>query len=129
MRCSSMGTMFTSINAISGCARRRLDQASPSSDKCMEILCTASPYLTRYPILSYAILMTASPYLKRQLPGDMTGESGSTRTFTDASGVFVLNVPNREANPTAATFTPTYYGAYFRDTEGNKICVACHSPS
>ncbi len=21
-----------------------------------------------------------------------------------------------------------YYGAYFRDTEGNKICVACHTP-
>ena len=21
-----------------------------------------------------------------------------------------------------------YYGAYFRDTEGNKICVACHAP-
>jgi catechol 2,3-dioxygenase-like lactoylglutathione lyase family enzyme len=21
-----------------------------------------------------------------------------------------------------------YYGAYFRDTEGNKICVACHLP-
>jgi len=20
-----------------------------------------------------------------------------------------------------------YYGAYFKDTEGNKICVACHS--
>lgn len=20
----------------------------------------------------------------------------------------------------------TYYGAYFRDTEGNKLCVACH---
>jgi lactoylglutathione lyase len=20
-----------------------------------------------------------------------------------------------------------YYGAYFRDTEGNKLCVACHS--
>lgn len=26
-------------------------------------------------------------------------------------------------------YTPTYYGAYFRDTEGNKICVACHCPS
>jgi catechol 2,3-dioxygenase-like lactoylglutathione lyase family enzyme len=25
-------------------------------------------------------------------------------------------------------YTPTYYGAYFRDTEGNKIAVACHSP-
>jgi lactoylglutathione lyase len=21
----------------------------------------------------------------------------------------------------------SYYGAYFRDTEGNKLCVACHS--
>jgi catechol 2,3-dioxygenase-like lactoylglutathione lyase family enzyme len=21
-----------------------------------------------------------------------------------------------------------YYGAYFRDTEGNKLCVACHLP-
>lgn len=21
-----------------------------------------------------------------------------------------------------------YYGAYLRDTEGNKLCVACHSP-
>jgi lactoylglutathione lyase len=21
-----------------------------------------------------------------------------------------------------------YYGAYFRDTEGNKLCVACHVP-
>jgi lactoylglutathione lyase len=21
-----------------------------------------------------------------------------------------------------------YYGAYFRDTEGNKLCVVCHSP-
>jgi predicted lactoylglutathione lyase len=20
-----------------------------------------------------------------------------------------------------------YYGAYFRDTEGNKLCVACHA--
>jgi lactoylglutathione lyase len=21
-----------------------------------------------------------------------------------------------------------YYGAYFRDPDGNKLCVACHSP-
>jgi lactoylglutathione lyase len=26
-------------------------------------------------------------------------------------------------------YTPTYYGAYFKDTEGNKLCVACHSPN
>jgi lactoylglutathione lyase len=22
----------------------------------------------------------------------------------------------------------SYYGAYFRDPEGNKVCVACHQP-
>jgi lactoylglutathione lyase len=24
-------------------------------------------------------------------------------------------------------YHPHYYGAYFRDPEGNKLCVACHS--
>jgi catechol 2,3-dioxygenase-like lactoylglutathione lyase family enzyme len=27
-----------------------------------------------------------------------------------------------------AHYHPDYYGAYFRDTEGNKVCVACHTP-
>jgi catechol 2,3-dioxygenase-like lactoylglutathione lyase family enzyme len=26
-------------------------------------------------------------------------------------------------------YTPTCYGAYFRDTESNKICVVCHAPT
>jgi catechol 2,3-dioxygenase-like lactoylglutathione lyase family enzyme len=25
-------------------------------------------------------------------------------------------------------YHPNYYGAYFRDTEGNKVCIACHAP-
>jgi lactoylglutathione lyase len=25
-------------------------------------------------------------------------------------------------------YHPHYYGAYFRDSEGNKLCVACHEP-
>lgn len=25
-------------------------------------------------------------------------------------------------------YHPHYYGAYFRDPEGNKLCVVCHSP-
>jgi catechol 2,3-dioxygenase-like lactoylglutathione lyase family enzyme len=24
-------------------------------------------------------------------------------------------------------YHPNYYGAYFRDTEGNKVCIACHA--
>jgi catechol 2,3-dioxygenase-like lactoylglutathione lyase family enzyme len=26
-------------------------------------------------------------------------------------------------------YHPNYYGAYFRDTEGNKVCVASHGPA
>ncbi|MEZ4250716.1 MAG: VOC family protein [Polyangiales bacterium] len=25
-------------------------------------------------------------------------------------------------------YHPHYYGAYFRDPDGNKLCVACHTP-
>jgi catechol 2,3-dioxygenase-like lactoylglutathione lyase family enzyme len=25
-------------------------------------------------------------------------------------------------------YHPNYYGAYFRDPDGNKLCVACHEP-
>ena len=25
-------------------------------------------------------------------------------------------------------YHPDYFGAYFRDTEGNKLCVVCHAP-
>jgi catechol 2,3-dioxygenase-like lactoylglutathione lyase family enzyme len=25
-------------------------------------------------------------------------------------------------------YHPSYYGAYFRDPDGNKLCVACHRP-
>ena len=25
-------------------------------------------------------------------------------------------------------YTPSYYGAYFRDPDNNKMCVACHTP-
>lgn len=26
-------------------------------------------------------------------------------------------------------YHPNYYGAYFRDPDGNKICVCCHDPA
>jgi hypothetical protein len=25
-------------------------------------------------------------------------------------------------------YHPHYYGAYFRDPDGNKLCVVCHDP-
>jgi predicted lactoylglutathione lyase len=26
-------------------------------------------------------------------------------------------------------YHPDYYGTYFRDPEGNKLCVCCHNPA
>ncbi|AAU45694.1 hypothetical protein D8O27_29525 [Burkholderia mallei] len=26
-------------------------------------------------------------------------------------------------------YHPDYYGAYFRDLDGNKLCVCCHEPA
>jgi len=26
-------------------------------------------------------------------------------------------------------YHPHYYGAYFRDTDGNKLCICCHNPA
>jgi catechol 2,3-dioxygenase-like lactoylglutathione lyase family enzyme len=28
-----------------------------------------------------------------------------------------------------AHYHPNYYGAYFRDPDGNKLCVCCHGPA
>jgi catechol 2,3-dioxygenase-like lactoylglutathione lyase family enzyme len=40
-----------------------------------------------------------------------------------ASGAKSEGAPNLRPE-----YHASYYGAYFRDTEGNKLCVACHSP-
>ena len=41
----------------------------------------------------------------------------------------IANGGRSEGAPGLRTqYHPDYYGAYFRDPDGNKICVCCHNP-
>jgi len=63
--------------------------------------------------------------------GQMTAFLAPSRKVVDEVYAAALrNGGTSEGHPgLRPEYTPTYYGAYFRDTEGNKICVVCHSPA
>jgi predicted lactoylglutathione lyase len=52
----------------------------------------------------------------------------ATRTAVDDSYVAALNNGGSCDGPPGMRpqYHPHYYGAYFRDPDGNKICVCCH---
>jgi lactoylglutathione lyase len=48
----------------------------------------------------------------------------------DAFAVALANGGTSEGPPgLRPEYHENYYGAYFRDPEGNKLCVACHTPA
>jgi len=62
--------------------------------------------------------------------GQMVAFQADTRAMVDAaydsalaSGGISEGAPGLRPH-----YHEHYYGAYFRDTEGNKLCVVCHSP-
>jgi catechol 2,3-dioxygenase-like lactoylglutathione lyase family enzyme len=62
--------------------------------------------------------------------GQMVALLASSRAQVDAahaaalaSGGYCEGAPGLRPH-----YHPNYYGAYFRDTEGNKLCVVCHQP-
>lgn len=63
--------------------------------------------------------------------GQMTALLAASRDIVDrahavalASGGVCEGAPGPRPE-----YHPHYYGAYFRDTEGNKLCVVCHIPT
>lgn len=62
--------------------------------------------------------------------GQMVAFLAERRTVVDRS--FALALANGGTSEGAPGLRPeyheNYYGAYFRDPDGNKLCVACHSP-
>ena len=61
--------------------------------------------------------------------GQMVAFLAGTRAVVDqAYAVALANGGTSEGAPgLRPEYHANYYGAYFRDTEGNKLCVACHS--
>ena len=62
--------------------------------------------------------------------GQMVAFAAARReTVDEAWRVALANGGRCEGPPgLRPEYHPHYYGAYFRDTEGNKLCVACHAP-
>jgi catechol 2,3-dioxygenase-like lactoylglutathione lyase family enzyme len=63
--------------------------------------------------------------------GGMTAFLASTREVVDRCYAVALGMGGRcEGMPGLRPhYHPNYYGAYFRDPDGNKICVCCHEPA
>lgn len=62
--------------------------------------------------------------------GQMVAFAAADRATVDrVHGVALSSGGTSEGAPgLRPEYHANYYGAYFRDTEGNKLCVACHSP-
>lgn len=63
--------------------------------------------------------------------GQMVAFSADTRATVDQAHAAALAHGGVCEGPPGLRvhYHPHYYGAYFRDTEGNKLCVVCHAPA
>jgi catechol 2,3-dioxygenase-like lactoylglutathione lyase family enzyme len=61
--------------------------------------------------------------------GQMVALLASTRAVVDQAYAVALAHGGTAEGPPGVRpeYHANYYGAYFRDTEGNKLCVVCHS--
>jgi catechol 2,3-dioxygenase-like lactoylglutathione lyase family enzyme len=64
--------------------------------------------------------------------GQMTAFLAPDRATVDAAHALALALANGAADEGPPALRPQYhahyYGSYFRDPEGNKLCVVCHDP-
>ncbi|RQH01617.1 VOC family protein [Paraburkholderia dinghuensis] len=62
--------------------------------------------------------------------GQMVALLAPDRACVDAVYAIALAIGGTSEGPPGLRphYHPDYYGAYFRDPEGNKICVCCHDP-
>lgn len=60
--------------------------------------------------------------------GQMAAFAVGTRDVVDTAYGIALAAGGTDEGPPALRpeYHEAYYGAYFRDTEGNKLCVVCH---
>ena len=62
--------------------------------------------------------------------GNMVAFLAETRAIVDHAYAVALKHGGSSEGPPALRpeYHAHYYGAYFRDPDGNKLCVACHAP-
>lgn len=79
------------------------------------------------------LFLIGTPFDKRPHEpgnGQMVAFLAASRAIVDqAHAIALAHGGSSEGAPgLRPEYHANYYGAYFRDTEGNKICVACHTP-
>lgn len=76
------------------------------------------------------LLLLGRPHEGEHAPGNgqMVALLATSRAQVDEAHRLALSLGGRcEGTPgLRPEYHAHYYGAYFRDTEGNKLCVACH---
>ena len=77
------------------------------------------------------LFLIGRPYNKEaHWPGNGQMVAFSARSRKVVNDVYAIAIANGglcEGKPgLRPEYHENYYGAYFRDTEGNKLCVACH---
>jgi len=62
--------------------------------------------------------------------GSMTAFLAPSRAIVDAGYEAAIAAGGTCEGPPGlrAHYHPNYYGAYFRDPDGNKLCLCCHEP-
>ncbi|MGQ3053130.1 MAG: VOC family protein [Roseateles sp.] len=78
------------------------------------------------------LLIIGRPFDGEHEPGNgqMVALLADSRAQVDAAHALALAHGGRctGAPGLRPQYHPHYYGAYFHDPEGNKLCVACHQP-
>ena len=62
--------------------------------------------------------------------GNMVALLAPTRACVDRCHALALSTGGQDEGAPGLRpgYHPNYYGAYFRDPDGNKLCVCCHRP-
>lgn len=60
--------------------------------------------------------------------GQMIALAADTRALVDQCHALAIDLGGKDEGPPGlrTQYHPTFYGAYFRDPDGNKLCVCCH---
>ncbi|HEY8878846.1 MAG TPA: VOC family protein [Roseateles sp.] len=76
------------------------------------------------------LLVIGAPFEGEHAPGNgqMVALLATSRPVVDQAHALALAQGGRCEGPPGLRphYHPNYYGAYFRDPDGNKLCVACH---
>ena len=76
------------------------------------------------------LLVLGRPFEGKHEPGNgqMVALLAASRAQVDEAHATALAQGGTSEGPPGPrpNYHPHYYGAYFRDTDGNKLCVACH---